>query len=113
LYTRNPNNPKSVVFLKPEKTNAGVLDGKLLTLKKCAKCSGVLRRRESGQVRTLPERGWEKKYDEAQENRINVQVPPEKETPLIRDYGILFGRSTAEVVIYSILAALLLVSTPI
>jgi hypothetical protein len=39
MYTRNPNNPKSVIFLKPERTKAIVLDGKLLTLKKCAKCS--------------------------------------------------------------------------
>lgn len=39
MYTRHPNNPKSVVFLKPERTKSVVLDGVLLTMKKCAKCS--------------------------------------------------------------------------
>jgi len=38
MYTLKPGNPKSVVFLKPEKTNSVVLDGKLLTLKRCVKC---------------------------------------------------------------------------
>lgn len=39
MYTRNPNNPKSVFYLKPERTKSIVLDGVLLTLKKCGKCS--------------------------------------------------------------------------
>jgi NADH:ubiquinone oxidoreductase subunit F (NADH-binding) len=38
MYTLKPGNPKSVVFLKPEKTKSVVLDGKLLILKRCAKC---------------------------------------------------------------------------
>jgi hypothetical protein len=38
MYTRNPANPKSVIFLKPERTKSVVLDGVLLTLKKCVKC---------------------------------------------------------------------------
>jgi hypothetical protein len=39
MYTRNPANPKSVIFLKPERTKSVVLDGDLLTLKQCAKCN--------------------------------------------------------------------------
>ena len=39
MYTRNPANPTSVLFLKPEPTKSVVLDGDLLTLKKCAKCN--------------------------------------------------------------------------
>lgn len=38
MYTLKPGNPKSVVFLKPEKTKSVVLDGKLLILKRCVKC---------------------------------------------------------------------------
>jgi ribosomal protein S27E len=39
MHTRHPTNPKSVVFLKPERTKAVVLDGVLLVLKNCVKCS--------------------------------------------------------------------------
>jgi hypothetical protein len=39
MYTLKPGNPKSVVFLKPERTKSIVLDGKLLLLKRCVKCS--------------------------------------------------------------------------
>jgi len=38
MYTLKPGNPKSVVFLKPERTKAVVLDGELLVFKRCVKC---------------------------------------------------------------------------
>ena len=53
MYTRNPANPKSVIFLKPERTKSVVLDGVLLTLKQCVKCDAEFWAEET-QVKCKP-----------------------------------------------------------